>query len=651
MSNQSAQRILNLLISLIILIFAFWLRTSGLAWDHLRHYHPDERYISWVASSIEFTGHENWSDLLNPQTSRFNPYYWPKGQTTEGIVVPFDQNRNFAYGHLPLYLGVGLTRLLEQLAIPWESLPMPNEPLEFDYLTVASRFLTALFDMGSIVLLFLIGRRLFSPLVGGFAAALLAVTVMHIQLSHFFISDTYLTFFIVLTVDGLTRACLASSPGAQKRALAVGAIAAGMAIGSKFSAVLLGLPILITLIFLYQRRFWRPALGVASLTLVAFALTNPFAVLDFSCPPEDAQIAGQPLVITHCYLQNIARESAMVRGSEAFPFTRQYDNTTAIVYPIVNQLRWGMGWPMGLIAFAGFAVIMGTYAVDGLRHWRERKVDKKWVAAGVILTWVIPYFFLTTTFQVKFMRYLQPVTPFLLLFGSWLLLEALPLRWRTGGKIAAVIVWVMTALYALAFTGIYRQPHPWQALSIWVYEQIPAGETIAIELWDETLPSNLSQQNKAWVRSSYQMVELNWLSRAYAADDERKLRRNLENLAAADYWIVASNRNYGVVSRLPEAYPITHQVYEKLFRGDLGYVPVYVGDRPLSLGPVQLTPNRFATAGLEPPEFVAEHLSQTGRLIGPAADESFTVYDQPLVIVFFNQERLSAEELQRLFIP
>ena len=43
----------------------------------------------------------------------------------------------------------------------------------------------------------------------------------------------------------------------------------------------------------------------------------------------------------------------MVRGTADFPFTRQYRNTIPYLYFIQQQVVWGMGLPLGLIALAG----------------------------------------------------------------------------------------------------------------------------------------------------------------------------------------------------------------------------------------------------------------------------------------------------------
>ena len=87
----------------LILVIAAALRLTGIDWDAYNHYNPDERYITWVATTIEAPA--DWSTALEPTASSFNPFYWPEDAESEGIEVLQGEPRSFAYGHLPLYLG------------------------------------------------------------------------------------------------------------------------------------------------------------------------------------------------------------------------------------------------------------------------------------------------------------------------------------------------------------------------------------------------------------------------------------------------------------------------------------------------------------------------------------------------------------------
>jgi 4-amino-4-deoxy-L-arabinose transferase-like glycosyltransferase len=651
----------QLFLLVLVLLLAAALRFTGLDWDSYKHYHPDERYVSWVATTIEWP--RSWATAFQPHQSSFNPFYWPPDAASQGISVPRDEPRDFAYGHLPLYLGVAAARLLERLSPLARFLPdnwlLARDLLngaghvEFDHLTVASRALTALVDAGTVLLAFLLGRRLYGVWAGLLAASFLAVTVAHIQLAHFFAVDPYLTFFTVAALLLLVRA--SERPGGWQPVL-LAAAAIGLAIGAKFSAIMLFLPLALLLWrdpALRGRRALGRLLLAAGFALLVFALTNPFALLDWSCQLVSPPLALGPLQLPalnwgNCYAANVLRQSDMVGGSARFPFTMQYAGTAPFLYPVAMQMRWGMGPLLGLVAFAGGAWVL-LRALAGLLR---RPLDPRWarwlppLGSGelILLAFALPYFLSTGSFFVKFMRYMQPLLPLLSVFGAGLLLAG-GRRYPRAVTAASGIVFAGTALFAFAFVSLYRQPHPWLAASTWLHENAPQGAVIAGEKWDETLPSSVTIDGQLRSRNRFANTELDWLGGAGRFDDPAKVTANLEKLAGADYLVIASNRGYGVAGRLPELYPLTRTYYDQLFGGNLGFEVRFVAGRAPQLGQLWLWPDRFGRAQLEPPPEAARYLSERDLLRLGYADESFTVYDQPFVMVFGNSARLSAKEM------
>lgn len=653
-----------------ILLLAAALRLTGVAWDGYEHHHPDERYISWVATTIEFPALSGVVDgtALDPATSTFNPFRWPPEASSEGIVVVQDAPRAFAYGHVPLYMGVAATRIMERVSGEWtEQIPeqltlardLFNSPnrIEFHHLTAVSRALTGLVDTLTVLLVFLIGRHLFGVRVGLVAAGLLAVTVMHIQLAHFFISDPYLTFFVTLALYFML---LATERGRWSALyLALAAVAVGLAVGSKFSAVLLLLPLSLVA-WMSSANLDRRALalaGVLAAAVLAFGMTNPFALLDTSCEVElpPVQLGGATVAqpaIHSCYLDNILIQNRMVSGETSLPFTQQYQDTLPYLYFLEMQLRWGMGPFLGLLSLAG-VLWAGWRVVAGLR---KRGVEDETALARattawsgtetqgliILLLWLVPYFLLTGSFYVKFMRYMQPILPLMILLGA-----AMVFRIASRGVRATVlaIVAVPTALYAAGFAGIYQQPHPWNAASDWIYDNIRPGVLILSEQWDDALPVPAVAGEGGVLRSGYRNEELSWLSGSGSRDDAAKLERNAALLAEAHYLTVVSQRVYGVVPRLPDQYPLSSAYHQLLFDGELGYELVWVGGRFPSLAGVSLSPDLFGWPGLQPPADVAAYLDEVASLQLGRVDESFTVYDQPLTMIFRNTGRLPADEI------
>lgn len=650
----------------VILLSAAALRLTGLDWDGFEHHHPDERYIAWVATTIEFPSFRatDWAAQWRPITATFNPFHWPPGAGSEGIVVLQDQPRDFAYGHVPLYLGVLATRLVERVGPPLRAV-LPAQwsltadvlngagRLEFFHLTAVARALTALFDVATVYVLFLLGRRLYGVTTGLLAASLLAVAVLHVQLAHFFTADPYLTFFVIAAIYFMTAAHAAGKSDPAGRPLVyllLAAVMVGLAIGSKFTAVLLLLPLLWTgWAASVEGRRW-PALLWPLLTIfVIFALTNPFALLDWTCaPPASAHAGPSNFLLRSCYLQNVLTQNAMVRGQIDLEFTRQFAGTRPFLYQIEMLWRWGLGPVLTVLGLGGLGWAMWS-VISPLRARRAPGDAVNGLLAQpvvIALLWVVPTFILTCMFYVKFVRYMQPLVPFLLLFGA-----AMLLRWRSvvGRRVVVSAALLSGALYVLAFVSIYGQEHPWNAASRWIHQTVAPGSLILSEQWDDYLPVTMTVDGQRRRRSEYANAELTWLSMPDAGDDETKLAANLSLLAEADYLTVLSNRVYGVAPRLPERYPLSGHYHQLLFDGALGYELVWVGGRSPNLLGLSFPADTFGWPDLRPPAAVTAYLAARPSFSPGRADESFIVYDQPLTMIFRNTGRLTAEQMRAAF--
>jgi hypothetical protein len=108
----------------------------------------------------------------------------------------------------------------------------------------------------------------------------------------------------------------------------------------------------------------------------------------------------------------------------------------------------------------------------------------------------------------------------------------------------------------------------------------------------------------------------------YDADTDAKMQAMSGMLAEGDYLIVASRRLSGTIGRAQDQYPLTSGYYRKLFAGLLGYLPV----RTFTSYP--------ALRGIE--------INDDG------AEETFQVFDHPVVQIFKNSERLPADRILAL---
>lgn len=674
---------LEVAILLVIIIVAAILRFTAIDWDEYSHYHPDERYIAWVATSIEWP--QDWGTAFEPHQSTFNPYYWPSDAETDGIILAQDEPRRFAYGHVPLYLGVAATRALERAGptlgrlfpddwLLTSDILNPVELNEFGHVAATGRVLAALFDVATVVMIYFLGRWLYGSTAGLLSAAFLTLNVMHIQLSHFFAADPFLTFFVVSAVSLMVFSLKKNQSQRQRLVfLLLASILVGLAVGSKFSAVLLLLPLSFTVLVNDDRsRKVRVLLLIAAfiIAFISFSVTNPFAILDWTCDVDSPAIGLGPLEIplpqfSSCYLENLVLQGTMVRGTRDVPFARQYLGTNSYLYFVEMQLRWGMGYVLGLAAFIGFGwaiwrvarLLGGWWKLGGrslvslnetLERSSELSTGPYIVTRGelIVLSWTVPFFLTTGALMVKFMRYLEPLTPFLMLYAAVMLLS---LPWTRTRRIVIGIVLIAAGVRAVSFINMYNQPHPWLVASSWIFENIDPESSILNEVWDDPLPDSLELDGVMRLRGEFTANSVNWLSGVRELDSRQKIEENLALVADSDYVILSSNRNYGVIPRLDDLYPASSQYYRLLFDGRLGFEVAYVGTRTPNLIGFSYKPETFTWPGIVKPKPIEDYFDDIPGLNGGRFDESFTVYDQPLVIILKNTARFSAEEMAQLF--
>jgi hypothetical protein len=392
---SSLSLIRTLLLALILLAGAA-LRMVNIAWDDGTMPHPDERStVAFYAPSIRWP--DDLGIALDPHRSPLNPFWDVANQT----------RRSYTYGHFPLYALVLTASAAQSLVPPAASLGVPTPWLQFlsqartpEGYAYLGRFLVALSDTATIYLVYLLGRRLYGAWAGLLAAAFSAFTVLQIQLAHFFAVDPVSTTFTLLALYGATRMYDRRTGGTAVLA----GVGIGLAVSSKYSAApIAAAPLVAVALSVLQtppedradarRLAMRNLLIAGGVAFVVFAVTSPFVLLDF----QD-------------FWQAVVKEQGdMVSGMADFPFTRQYRGTLPYLYFIDQQIRWGMGWPLGLLAFAGLAWVL-------IRAVLRRASPGEWI----LLSWVILYFVPTGLFLAKFMRYMVPVDPLFVLFGAGL---------------------------------------------------------------------------------------------------------------------------------------------------------------------------------------------------------------------------------------
>ena len=116
----------------LVLIAAAVLRFSGRDWDSGTHMHPDERFLTMVETGLQFP--DSLGDYFDTEESLLNPH---------NLGHPL-----FVYGTFPIFLVRALGGWLDGVG--------------YDQIHLIGRSAAAAFDVFSVFLVFVIGRRLYN---------------------------------------------------------------------------------------------------------------------------------------------------------------------------------------------------------------------------------------------------------------------------------------------------------------------------------------------------------------------------------------------------------------------------------------------------------------------------------------------------------
>jgi 4-amino-4-deoxy-L-arabinose transferase-like glycosyltransferase len=642
---------LRLFLIVMILLVAALLRFTGLNWDLAQWIHPDEGHMRAVVGAIALP-------------ARPGLYF----DTHASPLNPRNNGQIYSYGTLPLFATRAVTawldrgcgadpapvnawvaqRVLARLGVPrGAGGTCAPGTFSWTYNAFVGRHLAALADLGTVLLIYLLARRLYGEAVGLLAMGFGALTAFMIQQAHFFTVDSAAAFFTVLTAWFAVRA--GEAPGADGARgsvpwldLGLAGLATGLAAASKVSAAVAALLVALA----GARWVWRrvshqlqiadpaadtaptpfrrvvkaaltiapPLMVAALLSLVAFRVGQPYAF-------EGPGFFG--LRRSPEWFGRLARIGEEQSGMLDYPSGRQWTNRLPVIFPWVNMVVWGMGLPLGLVAWAGWALtgveLAGAVLGAGGDPGRQRHV--------VLWSWATLFFGFYATRWVKAMRYFLPLYPLLAIFAAYLLVRLVTRggRWQRWGLVVTALVVVGTAVWGSALFGIYLRPHTRVAASRWIYANVPAGAVVANEHWDWGLPLRIEGRNP--FGGTYTGIEM----QNYNEDTPEKLVQLVGWLDQADYIFLASNRLYGSIPRLPERYPLTTTYYRALFAGELGFELVADFTSYPAAGPF-VFPDQENPFPLMTPDMAPQ-----GDLLPvplPPAEESFSVYDHPRVLIF-----------------
>ncbi len=477
----------------------------------------------------------------------------------------------FAYGGFLIYL----YRITGDIFVKITA--NANWVYDWGHINIIGRFYSALFSTITIPLVFFLAKNIFNKSIAILASLLTVFTVSFIQTSHFGITENFLTFIAVLI-------CFFSAEllrTGKFRNYILCAIAVAIAAATKTTALsLIVFPLTAHLLLIAKHpyNFMRRISFLfifLSIGFIVFTIFSPYTFIKWEK-----------------FIESMRYESGVALGTLPVPYTLQFVNTIPYLFQIKNFL-----WQIGPVSFLLIpSVILFIFKIIKTKN-------HKFI---LFVSFPIIYFLYVGSWHTKFIRFMLPVLPFIIILISYLLFT-IQKKLKISGKALIFISVSSTIIWALAFFSIYTKGQTRIAASKWIYTNIPVNTKILGEHWDDGLPIAIN----SFYPNEYDIEQL----AIYEPDNDSKINYYADKLSNADYLIINSRRLYGTLINLPDKYPVTSRYYKLLFNDELGY---------RKIADFSSYPSLFGF-----------------KINDDSSEETFQVYDHPKVLIFKNEKKLS----------
>jgi len=553
---------------LVVLIGAFF-RFYDINWDQNQHLHPDERFLTMVGNAMITP--DSFSDFLNPNISTYNP-------TNVGYAF-------FVYGTFPLLINKTLAILIANNT--------------YNNLTIQGRFLSSLADLLVIIFLFktisLLEKKYFiPPEIKYLTSFFYAITVLSIQLSHFFTVDTFLNLFMFISFYFALKYTLQD----KLKYVVSCSIFFGFALASKVSAIFI-LPLIIFLLLqitsLKKINIKKIICLRLLLSLIIF-LTVSYLALRITDPYVFSSGNFFDFSINKTFTANLQSLKAVEKQDTWYPPSIEWISKSPVIFSLYNLALYGTGIPYFICIIIGMTYIL---------------FKKRNVLFIVILGWIIAFFLYQSVQFVKVMRYFIFLYPFFSIFaafGFYQLESFLKNHLKKWSLLLMFLGIICILIWPLAFFSIYTKDHSRVNASEWIYQRIPNNSVILTEYWDDSLPLNIENLNNKTFRNIQLPV--------FDQDTQEKWQKMNDFLFQGDYLILSSNRGWGTIPTVPKKYPRMTKFYKNLFLDNLSYKEIAEFSSYPSL----------------------KYLGIPLEFNDDLADESFTVFDHPKVLIFKKEQ-------------
>lgn len=430
----------------MIIILGTALRISGIEWGvphdpYWRNHYQDEAFVLGL--------------LFKMGPDNLNPHYFIN-PTFHYYTLLFAVKAASAFGYLKPF----------RLPVLTNGIGQPDGMRMEDYARMyrVGRFLTVIESIILIYLVFLIGQNLYNKTVGLTAAAFTAVLPAMVFQSHFLVVDVPAVFWFTLAFWFLTTRV---APGFMRRWSIMAGMFIGIAVGVKYTNILLVLPLLYRIHQLtpevrpFVRRIFNRYTVFTGLTALGFFFfTTPYALLS-----------------ANEFLHGDVQGFGGIFGSRGMLFYNSYPAN--ILTPFSLATLQSLQWPLALFAWLGLAYLC-------LKH---RSSDI------LLLFFIVPFYLIMIYHASPHLRHILMVMPSLMV-GAGVLIHDLfvsvkPKSLRPVIPAVSGLVFIYTFLFSLALVARMTRTDSRIECADWLKTNIPPDATIGVATyfpWNYTPP-------------------------------------------------------------------------------------------------------------------------------------------------------------------
>ena len=547
---------------ILILTVGTFLRFWGLNWGLPYPFHPDERNMADAITRFSSTN--------------LDPHF-------------------YAYGQFPLYLayftGIVFLSLIKRGAI---------NTLSFTQAIFALRFWSAVFSTATIYITYLIAKKLLPKNL--FTIYYLLFTISFapglIQSAHFGTTESVLAFCFLAVVYFSLK--ILENPIFSN--FFWEAFFLGIALGSKISGAIFAFPLALSFFILFKN---TQELKERLKILLFFSLTLTFTFTFTFLASPYLLLKFQESRGTLLY------EISVAQGKPVLFYTRQFINTTPVLFQLKKIFPYALGWPTFLLGLLGIVLCW----IEILKSFFEKKTHYSWF---IIHSSFLIYFFSQAFLFTKWTRFMAPIFPFFPIFASYSF-SKIP-HFLKSKRLFTIyyLLFTISIVPGLLFSSIYFRPDVRFVTSEWIYQNIPSGSYVLSETAN-VVDIPIFPPNQQSAINNYQLSPISF--NFYDLDENPKVfQKLLDELEKSDYIFIPSRRIFANHLRIHEKYRLIAKYYQLLFSGKLGFKEIK-------------TINPF-------PKFTIYNLQFS--ISDEVAEETFTVFDHPVIriykkIIYYNK--------------